>query len=157
MKTILFVLVISTITIAQTKSLNIRGAEIEIGMNEKVVWDLIPYDLNILRDDDGNMIIADKSEATIGIIYFKNEKVYKVAKDSGTAYKTNVGQVFMTLSNILKQYGEELNNVKILPMESFTAKGEQNSIRFYINDYRYIDIKIQYNVSIFEVIEEPGI
>ena len=157
MKTILLVLVISAITFAQTKSLNIGGAEIEIGMNEQVVWDMIPPDLNILRDDNGNMYITDKSDAPIGIIYFKNEKVYKVAKDWGTAYKSNVGQVFKTLWNILKQYNEELNNVKIIPLEKFTPNGEQNSIKFYINDYRYIDIRIQYNVTIFEVIEEPEI
>ena len=155
MKTILLTLSISLFTFAQSQSLNLRGIDIELGMNSKIVWDMISPNLNVLEDDDDNMYISDEHDVTIGIIYIKNETVYKVAKDWGTTYKSNVGQVFKILWKILKQYGDELNSVKISPLETFTPKGEQNSLRFYMNDYRYIDITIQHNVTIFEVIEEP--
>ncbi len=155
MKIVFLVLTLSFISIAQTQSLNLRGTDIELGMNAKLVWDLIGSDLNVIEDDEGNMYITDKNDNTIGIIFFKNEIVVRVAKDWGTSYKSNVGQVFKTLWKILNQYKEELNNIKIDPMETFTPKGEQNTLRFYINDYKYIDIIIQNTVSIFEVIEEP--
>lgn len=156
MKTVLLLLSISIVAFAQTKSLNLRGAEIELGMNSKIVWDMINTDINIIEDDEDNMYLVDKHNNKIGIIYLKGGIVVKVVKDWGTSYKSHVGQVFKILWNILRQYGEELNKVKILPIATFTPNGEQNSLRFQINDYKYIEIVIQNTVTIYEVIEEKG-
>jgi hypothetical protein len=156
MKTVLLLLSISIITIAQTKSLNLSGAEIELGMNSKIVWDILNSELNILEDDNGNMYITDKHDNKIGIIFVKDGIVVKVIKDWGTTYKSQVGQVFKTLWKIMKQYDEELNSVKILPLETYTPNGEQTSLRFQINNFKYIEILIQNTVTIYEVIEETG-
>jgi len=156
MKTVLLLLIISIVSIAQNKTLNLRGADIELGMNSKLVWDMINPELNILEDDNDNLYITDIHDNKIGIILVKDGIVVKVIKDWGTTYKSNVGQVFKILWNILKQYGEELNKVKIIPIETFTPNGEQTSLRFQINDYKYIEILIQNTVTIYEVIEEMG-
>ena len=156
MKTILLLLSLSIVTFAQTRSLNLRGADIELGMNSKLVWDMIDPELNILEDDNDNLYITDKHDEKIGIIYIKDGIVVKVIKDWGTNYKTNVGQVFKILWKILKQYGEELNSVKISPLETFIPNGERTSLRLQMNDYKYIEILIQNTVTIYEVIEETG-
>jgi len=48
-------------------------------------------------------------------IYFKNEKAVKIIKDWGTTYKTNAGQVFKILWNILKEKEKDLEKVTIVP------------------------------------------
>jgi hypothetical protein len=141
----------------QSQSLDLSGAKIELGMNSKIVWDMINPELNIFEDDNDNLYITDKHDNKIGIIYVKDGIVVKVIKDWGTTYKSNAGQVFKILWNILKQYREEeLKQIKILPIEEFKSNSQQNSLRFYMNNYRYIEIIIQHSVTIFEVIEETG-
>jgi hypothetical protein len=124
-------------------------------MSKDKVWETLDTDLNVIEDNAGAIFISDKNDNPIGIVHFKNEKVTKIIKDWGTAYKNNVGQVFLTLWRIFRQYGEKVPNVKVLPLQNFTPKGESNSMQFIIDDYRYIDITIQHAVTIFEVIEEP--
>ena len=156
MKTVLsLIILLSIISFAQTQSLVLRNNEIELGMSVDKVWESLDTDLNILEDDEGSFYVSDKNDNPIGIIQFENERVNKVLKDWGTAYKSNVGQVFLTLWRIFRQYGEEVEPVKVLPIQTFTPKGEKNSMQFVIDEYRYIDIIIQHKVTIMEVLTEP--
>jgi hypothetical protein len=156
MKTVLsLIILLSFISFAQTQSLVLRNNEIELGMSKDKVWETLDTDLNIIEDDAGSFFISDKNDNPIGIIQFNNEIVVKVIKDWGTGFKSNVGQVFLTLWRIFRQYGEEVEPVKVLPIQTFTPKGEKNSMQFVLDDYRYIDIMIQHKVTIFEVLAEP--
>jgi hypothetical protein len=155
MKTVLSLIILFSITAYAQQLIVLRNNEIELGMSKEKVWETIDVDLNIIEDDEGSMYISDKNDNPIGIIQFENEKVNKVTKDWGTAYKSNVGQVFLTLWRIFRQYGEEVEPVKVLPIQTFTPKGEKNSMQFVIDEYRYIDIIIQHKVTIFEVLTEP--
>jgi hypothetical protein len=156
MKTVLSLIILfSTVCYTQTQSLVLRNNEIELGMSKDKVWETIDTDLNVIEDDAGGLYISDKNDNPIGIIQFENERVNKVLKDWGTAYKSNVGQVFLTLWRIFRQYGEEVESVKVRPIQTFTPKGEKNSMQFVIDDYRYVDIMIQHKVTIFEVLAEP--
>lgn len=158
MKTVLsFIILFSILSSAQTQSLILRNNEIKLGMSKDKVWETLDTDLNIIEDDAGSFFISDKNDNPIGIIQFENERVNKVIKDWGTGFKSNVGQVFLTLWRIFRQYGEEVEPVKVLPIQTFTPKGEKNSMQFVINEYRFIDIIIQHKVTIFEVLEEPEI
>ena len=156
MKTILSLIILfSVISFAQTQSLVLRNNEIVLGMSKDKVWEKLDTDLNIIEDDAGSLFISDKNDNPIGIIQFENERVNKVIKDWGTGFKSNVGQVFLTLWRIFRQYGDEVEPIKVLPIQTFTPKGEKNSMQFVIDDYRYIDIIIQHKVTIFEILEEP--
>ncbi len=158
MKTILsFIILFSILLSAQTQSLILRNNEIELGMSKDKVWEILDTDLNIIEDDAGSLFISDKNDTPIGIIQFENERVNKVIKDWGTGFKSNVGQVFLTLWRIFRQYGDEVEPIKVLPIQTFTPKGEKNSMQFVIDDYRYIDIIIQHKVTIFEILEEPEV
>jgi len=158
MKTILSLIILfSVISFAQTQSLVLRNNEIVLGMSKDKVWEKLDTDLNIIEDDAGSLFISDKNDNPIGIIQFENERVSKVIKDWGTGFKSNVGQVFLTLWRIFRQYGEEVEPVKVLPIQTFTPKGEKNSMQFVINEYRYIDITIQHKVTIFEILAEPEV
>jgi hypothetical protein len=158
MKTILSLIVLlSIISFAQTQSIVLRNNEIELGMSKDKVWETLDTDLNIIEDDVGSFFISDKNDNPIGIIQFENERVNKVIKDWGTGFKSNVGQVFLTLWRIFRQYGDEVKQVKVLPIQTFTPKGEKNSMQFVLDDYRYIDIIIQHKVTIFEILEEPEV
>jgi hypothetical protein len=158
MKTILsLIILLSIISFAQTKSIVLRNNEIELGMSKDKVWETLDTDLNIIEDDVGSFFISDKNDNPIGIIQFENERVNKVIKDWGTGFKSNVGQVFLTLWRIFRQYGDEVEPVKVLPIQTFTPKGEKNSMQFVLDDYRYIDIIIQHKVTIFEVLAEAEI
>src|SRR3970282_1899998 len=97
MKIALLLIALPIISFAQSKSLSLRGTDIELGMGIRLVWGLIDPQLNVLEDDTGNLYISDKYDNAIGIIFFKDEKVVKVVKDWGTTYKSNVGQVFKVL------------------------------------------------------------
>jgi hypothetical protein len=157
MKTALsLICLLSIISFAQNQSIVLRNNEIELGMSKDRVWETIDTDLNVIEDDAGSFYISDKNDNPIGIIQFENERVVKVLKDWKTSFKSNVGQVFLTLWRIFRQYGDEVEPVKVLPIQAFTPKGEKNSIQFVIDDYRYIDITIQHKVTIFEVLQEPG-
>jgi hypothetical protein len=156
MKTILSLIILFSILVsAQNHSILLRNNEIELGMSKDKIWETLDTDLNIIEDEAGSFFISDKNDNPIGIIQFNNERVNKVLKDWGTGFKSNVGQVFLTLWRIFRQYGEEVEPVKILPIQVFTPKGEKNSMQFVINEYRYIDITIQHKVTIFEVLTEP--
>jgi hypothetical protein len=155
MKTVLsLIMLLSILSLAQTQSLILRNNEIELGMSIDKVWETLDTDLNIIEDDAGSLFISDKNDNPIGIIQFKNERVNKVIKDWGTGFKSNVGQVFLTLWRIFRQYGDEVEPVKVIPIQTFTPKGEKNSMQFVIDEFRYIDIIIQHKVTIFEILEE---
>jgi len=156
MKTILSsIFLFSILASAQNHSIVLRNNEIELGMSKDKIWETLDTDLNIIEDEAGSFFISDKNDNPIGIIQFKNERVNKVLKDWGTGFKSNVGQVFLTLWRIFRQYGEEVEPVKVLPIQVFTPKGEKHSMQFVISEYRYIDITIQHKVTIFEVLTEP--
>jgi hypothetical protein len=158
MKTVLSLIILfSFAASAQTQSIVLRNNEIELGMSMDRVWETLDTDLNVIEDDAGSIYISDKNDNPIGIIQFENERVNKVLKDWGTGFQSNVGRVFLTLWRIFRQYGEEVEPVKVLPIQTFTPKGEKNSMQFIIDEYRYIDITIQHKVTIFEVLTEPGL
>ena len=154
MKTLIILFLLSLSLFAQDKTINIRGNEIELGMTMDQVWDNLKSDLNVIEESDGNFYISDKNNAPVGIIIFKDEKTVKILKDWGTSYTSNVGQVFKTLWKIFKQYDKELDAVKVLPIETYTPKGDKTSLQFYITENRFVDISIQHKVTIYEVIEE---
>ena len=154
MKTLIILFLLSLSLFAQDKTINIRGNEIELGMTMDQVWDNLKSDLNVIEESDGNFYISDKNNAPVGIIIFKDEKAVKILKDWGTSYTSNVGQVFKTLWKIFKQYDKELDAVKVLPIETYTPKGDKTSLQFYITENRFVDISIQHKVTIYEVIEE---
>ena len=154
MKTLIILFLLSLSLFAQDKTINIRGNEIELGMTMDQVWDNLKSDLNVIEESDGNFYISDKNNAPVGIIIFKDEKAVKILKDWGTSYTSNVGQVFKTLWKIFKQYEKELDAVKVLPIETYTPKGDKTSLQFYITENRFVDISIQHKVTIYEVIEE---
>ena len=153
MKTLIILFLLSLSLFAQDKTINIRGNEIELGMTMDQVWDNLKSDLNVIEESDGNFYISDKNNAPVGIIIFKDEKAVKILKDWGTSYTSNVGQVFKTLWKIFKQYEKELDAVKVLPIETYTPKGDKTSLQFYITENRFVDISIQHKVTIYEVIE----
>jgi len=154
MKTLIILFLLSLSLFAQDKTINIRGNEIELGMTMDQVWDNLKSDLNVIEESDGNFYISDKNNAPVGIIIFKDEKAVKILKDWGTSYTSNVGQVFKTLWKIFKQYEKELDAVKVLPIETYSPKGDKTSLQFYITENRFVDISIQHKVTIYEVIEE---
>jgi hypothetical protein len=154
MKTLFILILLSLNLYAQDSSMNLRGNEIKLGMTMEQVWDNLKSDLNVIEDNDGNFYISDKYDAPVGIIIFNDEIVIKMVKDWGTSYTSNVGQVFKTLWKIFKQYDKELDAVKVLPIETYTPKGDKTSLQFYITENRFIDITIQHKVTIYEVIEE---
>jgi len=154
MKTLIILFLLSLSLFAQDRTINIRGNEIELGMTMDQVWDNLKSDLNVIEESDGNFYISDKNNAPVGIIIFKDEKAVKILKDWGTSYTSNVGQVFKTLWKIFKQYEKELDAVKVLPIETYSPKGDKTSLQFYITENMFVDISIQHKVTIYEVIEE---
>ncbi|MCH7774539.1 MAG: hypothetical protein IH784_09075 [Bacteroidetes bacterium] len=47
--------------------------------------------------------------------------------------------------------------MKVTPKETYTRSGEEYSLQFYINEYRYVEIQIFHRVYIYEVLAEPEI
>ena len=156
MKTFFLFILLSISIFPQDRTMILHGYEIQLGMSTDNIWDILKPELNIVEDKEGNFYVSDDKDNPVGIIYFKNEKVVKVVKDWGTTFKSNVGQVFQTLWKIFRQYGEELDSVKVLPIESYTPKGDRTSLQFYIKKNRYIDVTIQHSVTISEVLDETG-
>lgn len=154
MKNIFILILLSLNLFAQDRAIDIRGYEIELGMTMEEVWDNLKSDLNVIEESDGNFYISDKNNAPVGIIIFKDEKAVKILKDWGTSYTSNVGQVFKTLWKIFKQYDKELDAVKVIPLETYSPKGDKTTLQFYITENRFVDISIQHKVTIYEVIEE---
>jgi hypothetical protein len=155
MKTFIIFILLSVSLFAQDKSINLRGKEIQLGMTADDIWEILKPDFNVVDDKNGNFYVSDDKDNPVGIIFFKDEKVVKVVKDWGTTFRSNVGQVFQTLWKIFKQYGDKLESVKVIPVQTFTPNGDKTSLQFYITDNRYIDINIQHSVTIFEIIEAP--
>ena len=154
MKTIFIIILLSLNLFAQDRTIDIRGNEIGLGMTMEEIWDNLKSDLNVIEESDGNFYISDKNNAPVGIIIFKDEKAVKILKDWGTSYTSNVGQVFKTLWKIFKQYDKELDAVKVIPLETYSPKGDKTTLQFYITENRFVDISIQHKVTIYEVIEE---
>jgi hypothetical protein len=149
-------MIILTFTLsAQDRTMNLRGFDVELGMDMMQVWDKLKSGFNVIEDEDSTFYISDKNDEPVGTISFKNEVAAKIIKDWGTRTKSNVGQVFKTLWNILKQYEKDLDAVELIPLETFTSKGSKFSIIIYLTENRYLEITIQHTVTILEVLEEP--
>ncbi len=158
MKIIIFLSFLPVFIFAQPKSLNLAGYNIELGMDEEYVYELLGPKFKLDVDENDNLFIFDNSsDIAIGIIHFKNNSVSKILKDWGTGRKNNVGNVFKTLWNIFRQYGEETKLLKVLPKETYTPSNAEYSLQFYINEYRYVEIRIFHSVFIYEVLVEPEI
>jgi len=150
-----FLVIIFTITIfAQDRTMNLRGYDIELGMDMMQIWEKLKSGFNVVEDETGSFFISDKNDEPVGVIFFENEIAVKIIKDWGTTNKSNVGQVFKILWNILKQYEKDLDAVKLIPLETFTPKGSKYAIQIYLSENRFLDITIQHSVTILEVIEE---
>ena len=157
MKT-LFLMMIFTFTLsAQDRTMNLRGFDVELGMDMMQIWDKLKSGFNVIEDEDSTFYISDSKNEPVGVIIFKNEIAVKIIKDWGTRTKSNVGQVFKTLWNILKQYEKDLDETKLVPLETFTEKGSKSSLIIYLTDNRYLEITIQHTVTILEILEEPVI
>jgi len=156
MKTIFILFLFSLNLIAQNNSMELQGYEIQLGMTMEQVWEQLKSGLNVIEDEAGNFYISDKNDTPVGIIVFENEVAVKIMKDWGTNNKINVGQVFKTLWNVLKQYEKDLDVTKIIPLETFTQKGSKYTLQIYLTENRYLDIAIQHTVTILEVLEEPA-
>lgn len=154
MKTTIIFILLSFNLLAQDRTMNLRGYDVELGMSMMQVGEIFKSGFNVVEDEAGSLYISDKNDAPVSVIIFKDEKVVKIMKDWGTTYKSNVGQVFKTLWNIFKQYDKELDAVKIIPLETFTPKGDKTNLQFYLTENRYIDVTIQHSVTILEIIEE---
>jgi hypothetical protein len=150
-----FLVIIFTITIfAQDRTMNLRGYDIELGMDMMQIWEKLKSGFNVVEDETGSFFISDKNDEPVGVIFFENEIAVKIIKDWGTTNKSNVGQVFKILWNILKQYEKDLDAVKLIPLETFTPKGSKYALQIYLSENRFLDITIQHSVTILEVIEE---
>lgn len=153
---IFFVLIIFTICIfPQDRTMNLRGYDIELGMDMMQVWEKLKSGFNVVEDEDSSFYISDNKNEPVGVIIFKNERAVKIIKDWGTRTKNNVGQVFKTLWNILKQYEKDLDETKLIPLETYTEKGSKFSMLIYLTENRFLEITIQHTVTILEVLEEP--
>jgi len=135
--------------------MNLRGYDIELGMDMMQVWEKLKSGFNVVEDEDSSFYISDNKNEPVGVIIFKNERAVKIIKDWGTKTKSNVGQVFKTLWNILKQYEKDLDETKLIPLETYTEKGSKFALQIYLTENRFLDITIQHTVTILEVLEEP--
>jgi hypothetical protein len=150
-----FVILLFTISLyPQDRTMNLRGYDIELGMDMMQVWEVLKSGFNVVEDETGSFFISDKNDEPVGVIFFENEIAVKIIKDWGTTNKSNVGQVFKILWNILKQYEKDLDAVKLIPLETFNPKGSKYALQIYLSENRFLDITIQHAVTILEVIEE---
>ncbi|MBV6419522.1 MAG: hypothetical protein DAHOPDDO_00743 [Ignavibacteriaceae bacterium] len=156
MKTFFLLLLFAINAFAQDSTMNLQGYDVTLGMNMMEVWENLKSGFNVVEEEDGTFYISDKNDSPVGIIKFKNEIAVTIIKDWGTTNKTNSGQVFKTLWNICKQYEKDLEDAKILPIESFTPKGSKFALQIYLTENRYLDITIQHTVTILEVLENKN-
>lgn len=154
MKTFFLFLILTLTISAQDRTMNLRGYDVELGMDMMQIWENLKSGFNVVEDETGSFFISDKNDEPVGVIFFENEIAVKIIKDWGTTNKSNVGQVFKILWNILKQYEKDLDAVKLIPLETFTPKGSKYAIQIYLSENRFLDITIQHSVTILEVIEE---
>jgi hypothetical protein len=157
MKTFFLLIILACTISAQDRTMNLRGYDIELGMDMMQIWEKLKSGFNVVEDETGSFFISDKNDEPVGVIFFENEIAVKIIKDWGTRNKSNVGQVFKALWNILKQYEKDLDETKLVPLETFSEKGSKSSIIIYLTDNRYLEITIQHTVTILEVLEEPAI
>ena len=136
-----FVLLLFTICIfPQDRTMNLRGYDIELGMDMMQVWEKLKSGFNVVEDEDSSFYISDKNNEPVGVIEFKNEIAVRIIKDWGTTTKSNVGQVFKILWNILKQYEKDLDATKLVPIETYTEKGSKFSMLIYLAENRFLEI-----------------
>ena len=135
--------------------MNIRGLEVNLGMDIDDVWDLLSSKYNVIEDEN-NFFVSDNKDNPVCVITFENDKVQKIIKDWGTTYKTNAGQVFKILWNILREHEKDLNDVKIVPEQLFNADGDRSNILIYLSENRRLEINIRFNVTILEILDTPG-
>jgi hypothetical protein len=154
MKTFFLFLILTLTISAQDRTMNLRGYDVELGMDMMQIWEKLKSGFNVVEDETGSFFISDKNDEPVGVIFFENEIAVKIIKDWGTTNKSNVGQVFKILWNILKQYEKDLDAVKLIPLETFTPKGSKYALQIYLSENRFLDITIQHSVTILEVIEE---
>ena len=154
MKTFFLFLILTLTNSAQDRTMNLRGYDVELGMDMMQIWENLKSGFNVVEDETGSFFISDKNDEPVGVIFFENEIAVKIIKDWGTTNKSNVGQVFKILWNILKQYEKDLDAVKLIPLETFTPKGSKYAVQIYLSENRFLDITIQHSVTILEVIEE---
>lgn len=158
MKIIIILSFLPVFIFAQPKSINLAGYNIELGMDEEDVYELLGPKFRLEEDENYNLFISDNSsDIAIGIIHFNNNKVSKIVKSWGTGHNNNVGNVFKTLWNVFRQFGEETKLLKAMPKETYSPSNTEYSLQFYINEYRYVEIKIFHSVFIYEVLAEPEI
>ena len=155
MKIFLILIVFTICIFPQDRTMNLRGYDIELGMDMMQVWEKLKSGFNVVEDEDSSFYISDNKNEPVGVIIFKNERAVKIIKDWGTKTKSNVGQVFKTLWNILKQYEKDLDETKLIPLETYTEKGSKFALQIYLTENRFLDITIQHTVTILEVLEEP--
>lgn len=154
MKTALLILFFAINLFPQDDVMNVRGTEIKLGMSIDDVWDLLAPNYNVV-EDEYNFFVSDNKDNPVCVVNFKDEKVFKIIKDYGTTYKTNAGQVFKILWNVLKEHEKDLNDVKIVPEQIFSANGDKSNLFIYLSENRYLEINIRFNVTILEVLETP--
>jgi hypothetical protein len=153
MKTFLVFILLTIGLSAQDSTMNLHGYDVNLGMNMMEVWENLKSGFNVVEEEDGTFYISDNNDFPVGVIIFKDEIAVKIIKDWGTTNKTNAGHVFKTLWNILKQYEKELDDVNLIPIETFTTKGSKFALQIYISENRYLEITIQHTVTILEVLE----
>ena len=154
MKSAIIVFLLSLTLFAQDDVMKIRNHEIKLGMNIDDVWNMLSTEFNIAEDEAGTFYVSDNMDNPVCVIYFNNESVVKIIKDWGSTYKTNAGQVFKLLWNILKEHEKDLNDVKIVPQQTFSSQGDKSNLLIYMTENRYLDISIRFNVTIIEILEE---
>lgn len=154
MKSAIIIFLLSFTLFAQDDVMKIRNYEIKLGMNVDDVWNMLSTEFNIAEDETGTFFVSDNMDSPVCVVYFKNESVVKIIKDWGATYKTNAGQVFKLLWNILKENEKDLNDVKIVPQQTFGAQGDKSNLLIYMTENRYLDISIRFNVTIIEILEE---
>jgi hypothetical protein len=134
--------------------MNIRGTDVKLGMDIDDVWDILSSNYNVIEDEN-IFYVSDNKDNPVCVIFFENDKVVKIIKDWGTTFRTNAGQVFKILWNILKEHEKDLDDVKIVPEQIFDANGDKSNILIYLSENRYLEINIRFNVTILEILESP--
>ena len=154
MKSALLILLFAINIFPQNDVMNVRGMEVKLGMDIDDVWDLLSSNYNVVEDDN-TFYVSDNKDNPVCVVFFKDDKVEKIIKDWGTTFRTNAGQVFKVLWNILKEHEKDLNDVKIVPEQIFDANGDKNNIIIILTENRHLEINIRFNVTILEILDSP--
>ena len=154
MKSALLILLFAINIFPQDDVMNVRGMEVKLGMDIDDVWDLLSSNYNVVEDDN-TFYVSDNKDNPVCVVFFEDDKVEKIIKDWGTTFRTNAGQVFKVLWNILKEHEKDLNDVKIVPEQIFDANGDKNNIIIILTENRHLEINIRFNVTILEILDSP--